>query len=63
MLAGLETYWPDVSFPVYAANAILAAAGYNFRRLLAWLDKLWHVFITAWLAARSDYHVHAHATA
>ncbi len=24
-----------------AANAILAAAGYNFRRLLAWLASLW----------------------
>jgi IS5 family transposase len=30
-----------------AANAILAAAGYNFRRLLAWLA----VFLRLWLAA------------
>jgi len=34
-----------------AANAVLAAAGYNFRRLLAWLAALWRVLITAWLAA------------
>jgi transposase, IS5 family len=33
-----------------AANAILAAAGYNFRRLLAWLAALWRVFVTTWLA-------------
>ena len=31
-----------------AANAVLAAAGYNFRRLLAWLAALWRVFIMAW---------------
>ena len=30
-----------------AANAVLAAAGYNFRRLLAWLAILWHVFLMA----------------
>ena len=34
-----------------AANAVLAAAGYNFRRLLAWLAALWRVFIMAVLAA------------
>ena len=34
-----------------AANAVLAAAGYNFRRLLAWLTILWRVFILAMLAA------------
>ena len=34
-----------------AANAVLAAAGYNFRRLLAWLAILWRVFILAMLAA------------
>ena len=33
-----------------AANAVLAAAGYNFRRLLAWLRLLWR----AWLAAIID---------
>jgi IS5 family transposase len=33
-----------------AANAVLAAAGYNFRRLLAWLADFWRVLITAWLA-------------
>jgi len=33
-----------------AANAILAAAGYNFRRLLAWLAAFWRVLIAAWLA-------------
>ena len=32
-----------------AANAVLAAAGYNFRRLLAWLASLWRVFILAML--------------
>jgi hypothetical protein len=31
------------------ANAVLAAAGYNFRRLLAWLAILWRVFILAML--------------
>jgi IS5 family transposase len=30
-----------------AANAVLAAAGYNFRRLLAWLP----ILLRAWLAA------------
>ena len=34
-----------------AANAVLAAAGYNFRRLLEWLAALWRVFIMAILAA------------
>ena len=29
------------------ANAVLAAAGYNFRRLLAWLAILWRVFVIA----------------
>jgi IS5 family transposase len=33
-----------------AANAVLAAAGYNFRRLLAWLAMLWRVLIIAVLA-------------
>jgi IS5 family transposase len=33
-----------------AANAVLAAAGYNFRRLLAWLAILWRVIIMAMLA-------------
>ena len=28
------------------ANAALAAASYNLRRLLAWLAALWRVFIT-----------------
>jgi IS5 family transposase len=37
-----------------AANAVLAAAGYNFRRLLAWLALLWRVFIMAALATASD---------
>jgi transposase, IS5 family len=37
-----------------AANAVLAAAGYNFRRLLAWLAALWRVFIMAMLAAAPD---------
>jgi len=34
-----------------AANAVLAAAGYNFRRLIRWLSILWRLFITALLAA------------
>ena len=33
-----------------AANAVLAAAGYNFRRRLAWLAILWRAVITAMLA-------------
>ena len=37
-----------------AANAVLAAAGYNFRRLLAWLAILWRVCITAMFAAATD---------
>ena len=37
-----------------AANAVLAAAGYNFRRLLAWLAALWRVFIMAILAGAWD---------
>ena len=38
----------------HAANAVLAAAGYNFRRLLAWLAALWRVFIMAVLATARD---------
>ena len=37
-----------------AANAVLAAAGYNFRRLLAWLAALWRVFVMAMLADAHD---------
>ena len=37
-----------------AANAVLAAAGYSFGRLLAWLAELWRVFILAWLVANQD---------
>jgi transposase, IS5 family len=33
-----------------AANAVLAAAGYNFRRLIAWLAALWRVLIAAIIA-------------
>ena len=36
-----------------AANAVLAAAGYNFRRLLAWLAALWRVFV---MAVHADAH-------
>ena len=46
-----------------AANAVLAAAGYNFRRLLAWLAALWRVFIMAALAARSVDRTHNYAAA
>jgi hypothetical protein len=35
---------------VIGINAVLAAAGYNFRRLLAWLPALWRVFIMTILA-------------
>jgi transposase, IS5 family len=28
-----------------AINAVLAAAGYNFRRLIAWLRRIWHAFL------------------
>jgi IS5 family transposase len=34
-----------------AINAVLAAAGYNFRRLLAWLKRLLRAFIRAVLSA------------
>ena len=37
-----------------AANAVLAAAGYNFRRLLAWFAILWRALIMAMLAAAPD---------
>jgi IS5 family transposase len=36
-----------------AANAVLAAAGYNFRRLLEWLRLLLCLFLAA-LAAEPD---------
>jgi transposase, IS5 family len=34
-----------------ATNAVLAAAGYNFRRLIRWLGILWRLFLSALLAA------------
>jgi transposase, IS5 family len=34
-----------------ANNAVLAAAGYNFRRLIRWLSVLWRLFLSALLAA------------
>ena len=37
-----------------AANAILAAAGYSFRRLLAWFAIFWLALITAMLANPAD---------
>ena len=37
-----------------AANAVLAAAGYNFRRLLAWLAILWRVLVIALFVASPD---------
>ena len=36
-----------------AANAILTAVGYNFRRILAWLRRLLLSLIYALLAART----------
>ena len=37
-----------------AANAVLAAAGYNFRRLLEWTAAFWRAFVMAILAAARD---------
>ena len=37
-----------------AANAVLAAAGYNFRQLLEWLAAFWRVFVMAILANAWD---------
>jgi IS5 family transposase len=37
-----------------AANVVLAAAGYNFRRLLAWLAMLWRVIIIAAIFAEAE---------
>jgi IS5 family transposase len=37
-----------------AANAVLAAAGYNFGRLLTWLAALLRVFVMAAAAATQD---------
>ena len=37
-----------------AANAVLAAAGYNFRRLLAWLAALWRALIIAAIFAEAE---------
>jgi IS5 family transposase len=36
-----------------AITAVLAAAGYNFRRLLAWLRKLLRVWMEMLLAAKT----------
>ena len=33
-----------------ATNAVLAAVGYNFRRLICWLRLLWCQILTALLA-------------
>ena len=38
-----------------AINAVLAAAGYNFRRLLAWLRRLLRVFLMVMLAAKATH--------
>ena len=38
-----------------AANAVLAAAGYNFRRLLAWLATLWRALIIAAIFAEAEH--------
>jgi len=37
-----------------AANAVLAAAGHNFRRLLAWLRFLCAFFLIAFVGPRSS---------
>jgi IS5 family transposase len=36
-----------------AENAVLAAIGYNFCRLLAWLAILWRAYVVAVLATAS----------
>jgi IS5 family transposase len=33
-----------------AVNAVLAAAGYNFRRLIAWLRRIWRALLALVLA-------------
>ena len=37
-----------------AANAVLAAAGYNFRRLLQWLAAFWRALVMAILLAAGE---------
>src|SRR5207249_12047738 len=37
-----------------AANVILSAVGFNFRRILAWLRVLWCLFLATLIAAISD---------
>lgn len=37
-----------------AANVILSAVGYNFRRILGWLRILWCLILTTLIAATSD---------
>jgi hypothetical protein len=38
------------TFERIAINAVLAGAGYNFRRLIAWLRRLWRVWFAVILA-------------
>ena len=38
-----------------AANAVLAAVGYNFARLLAWLRNLWRALLASLLAIMLAY--------
>jgi transposase, IS5 family len=45
-----------------AAKAVLAAAGYNFRRLLEWLRLLLRSFLVA-LAAEPDHQIYTLASA
>jgi IS5 family transposase len=42
-----------------AANAVLAAAGYNFRRLLAWLAILLRAWLAAFIAIAKPLHDNA----
>jgi IS5 family transposase len=44
-----------------AANAVLAAAGYNFRLLLRWLALLWACFLAAILTDNTVRSQHAAA--
>ena len=37
-----------------AANAVLAAAGYDVRQLLEWLTTFWRAFVMAIFAAARD---------
>ena len=41
-----------------AINAVLAAVGYNFRRLLKWLGLLWLAILAALFAEKPPSQIH-----